>query len=156
MAKENKEQKQKKDQRDEKIAELTDTLQRLQAEFENYRKRIEKEKQDFAKMASKEVILKLLPILDNFELALKNKECNEEFVKGVELIFSELWQALSDEGLKKIEAKGKFDPYTQEALLAEESDKEQDTVLEVLQQGYSLNDNVIRHAKVKVAKNTKK
>ncbi|MEA3430791.1 MAG: nucleotide exchange factor GrpE [Nanoarchaeota archaeon] len=138
-----------------KEQELTNTLQRLQAEFDNYRKRVDKEKQDFAKYANKELVQQLLPVVDNFELALKNQNCDKEFVKGVELIFSQFHQVLEDQGLQKIKAEGKFNPYTQEALLAEESDEEDGTVLEVLQQGYKINDEVIRHAKVKVAKNNK-
>lgn len=145
----------KKQKKTDKVNELTETLQRLQAEFDNYRKRVDKEKQEFAKYANKELIIKILPMIDNFELALKNKKCTEEFAKGVELIFSQLFQVLEDQGLKKVKTEGKFDPYTQEALLAEKSDKEDGTVLEVLQDGYAINDEVIRHAKVKVAKNDK-
>lgn len=151
-----KDKKEKTDKKDETIKELTETLQRLQAEFENFRKRVEKEKEDFAKLAAKDIISQILQSVDNFEIALKNKECNAEFVRGVELIFSQLWQVLEDNGVRVIPTEGMFDPYTQEALLAEESDKEEGTVLEVLQKGYKINDIVIRHAKVKVAKNDNK
>ena len=94
---------QSKDQ--EKINEMTETLQRVQADFENYKKRVEKENQDFIKLSKKEVITKLLPILDSFSLAFSNKCNSEEFVKGIELIYSQFMQVLEDEGVKKIEAK---------------------------------------------------
>ncbi len=142
----------KKDSKDEKIKELTELLQRLQAEFENSMKRMEREKYDFLQFAKKDVITKLLPILDNFELALKNTENKEEFQKGVELIYAELYSMLENEGVRKIEAVGKFDHYKHEALLSEEADKEKGTILEELQKGYLLHDKVIRTAKVKVAK----
>ena len=128
--------------------ELTDNLQRLQAEFENFKKRTEKENLEFKRCASQDFIKKLLPILDNFELALKHKQD-----KGIELIYSELYTLLEDEGLSKIEALNKkFDPHVHEALLTEESNKEPNIVLEELQKGYMLNDKVLRHTKVKVSK----
>lgn len=144
--------KEKIDKKDEQIKDLTETLQRLQADFENYKKRIEKENQDFIKLSKKELIIKLLPILDSFSLAFANKCNGEEFIKGMELIFSQFVQTLEDEGLKAIVAKGeKFDPYKHEALLAEEGD-EDNIVLEELQKGYTLNDTIIRHTKVKISK----
>ena len=136
----------------DKVKELTETLQRLQAEFENSQKRLEKEKQSFLEFAKKDIITKILPILDNFELALKNTDNKEEFQKGVELIYAELYSMLEKEGVRKIQAKGKFDPYQHEALMSEESDKEQGIILQELQKGYLLNDKVLRSAKVKVAK----
>ena len=138
----------------EKIIELTETLQRLQAEFENYKKRTDKEKEQFCKFSNKELILKLLPLLDNFELALKNVENNKEFVKGVELIFSQFIETLEKEGLKKINTVGqKFSPYLHEALMQDKNkDKQDNEILEEFQKGYTLNDQVIRHSKVKVNK----
>ncbi len=141
------------DAKDAKIRELTDSLQRLQADFENYRKAVDRQRQDFFKYAHADVIEKLLPILDSFELALKNKDKQEDFIKGVELIFAQLYQLLEKEGLRKIEAEGKrFDPYRHEVLMTEKSDKEEDIILEELQKGYMLGDKVIRHSKVKVSK----
>ncbi|MBU1201302.1 MAG: nucleotide exchange factor GrpE [Nanoarchaeota archaeon] len=138
---------------EEEKKELINTLQRLQAEFENYKKRTENECADVRKYAEEELIKSLLSILDNFELALKNKECKEEFTKGVELIYSQLFQMLEDCGLKPIKCEGeKFNPYMHEALLSEKTDQEENTVLEELQKGYKLHDKVIRHAKVKVSK----
>lgn len=143
----------KVDPKEEKIKELTETLQRLQAEFENYKKRIDKEKGEFVKYSKHEVIAKILPILDSFELAIKNAKNNPNFLKGVELIFSQLYSTLESEGLRPIESLGKkFDPYKHEVLMQEASDKEEDVVLEELQKGYMLNDKVLRHSKVKVSK----
>ncbi len=142
----------KADDKDTKIEELTDTLQRLQAEFENYKKYVEKRNSDFVKYAKAELIGKLLPLLDSFEMALRNVSDKAEFIKGVELIYSQLYSLLEKEGLKKIDANGKFDPHFHEVLLKEESDKEEDMIIEELQKGYMLNDKIIRHSKVKVSK----
>jgi molecular chaperone GrpE len=137
----------------EKIEDLTDTLQRLQADFENYKKHIEKRYLDSNKRIKADLINRLLPILDSFELGLKNTKDQEEFKKGIELIFSQFFQILEDMGLRKIELNGKFDPYKHEVLITEESDKEEGTILKELQKGYMIEDMVLRHTKVKVAKN---
>ncbi len=155
--KESKKEAKKVDLKDKKITELTDSLQRLQAEFENYKKYVEKQKSEFVKYSKGDIINKLLPILDSFEMALKNTTDKEKFVKGIELIFSQFHQLLENEGLKPIEAIGKkFDPYKHEVLLSQVSDKEEGTILEELQKGYMLGDKVIRHSKVKIAKNADK
>ena len=139
-------------EKDEK-QELTDTLQHLQAEFENYKKRVERDNLDFIKCANEDVILKILPIIDNFELALKSARVKDDFYRGMELIYSQLIDALHSQGLRAIECQGKkFDPYYHEVLLAEECEKEPNTVMEELQKGYLLHDKVIRHSKVKIAK----
>lgn len=136
-----------------KTKELTETLQRVQAEFENYKKRVDKEKQEFCDYAKEDLIRKLLPLIDNFELALKHKKSDKEFHKGVELIYAQLITILENEGLKPIKALNeKFDPYKHEALLAEKSSKEENTILEELQKGYLLKDKVIRPSKVKVSR----
>jgi len=138
------------------IQELTDTLQRLQAEFENYKKRIEREKAEYKKYVVAEFIQKLLPVLDSFELALRNTNDNEKFMKGVELIYAQLYGVLEAEGLRPIKAVDeKCDPYKHEVLLKQESDKEEDTILEELQKGYMLNNFVLRHSKVKVSEKKK-
>ncbi len=132
--------------------EYRDALQRLQAEFENYKKRCDRESASFRKYANAEMIKSLLPILDSFELALKNNGDREKFVKGVEMIYAQLYSLLEDKGLRRMAAEGKkFDPYTQEALLQEESEKD-GIVLEELQKGYLLGDAVLRHSKVKVGR----
>ncbi len=136
----------------EVIAELTDSLQRLQAEFENYKKRVDKEKQGFVKYAKADLVYKLLPLLDTFEIALRNTNDKEKFVKGMEIAYSQLFSTLQSEGLKPIEALGKkFDPYLHEVMLKQKSDKEEGIILEELQKGYMLNDKVLRHSKVKIS-----
>jgi len=143
------------DNKDKKICELTDTLQRLQAEFENYKKYVEKKNSDFVKYAKADVIDKMLPIMDSFEMALKHTENKEEFIKGVEMIFSEIFTMLEKEGLKRIDIDGKFDPNYHEVLMKVDSDKEEDTILEELQKGYMLENKVLRYTKVKVSKGKK-
>ena len=108
--------KEKKVERKDDVKELTETLKRVQADFENYRKQVEKRIEEMKNEAAKDIILKLLPILDNFELAIKNNTHKDEFCKGVELIYAQIFSILEEEGLKPIEAKGKFDPYKHEAL----------------------------------------
>ncbi|MBW2988768.1 nucleotide exchange factor GrpE [Candidatus Woesearchaeota archaeon] len=142
----------KKEDKDKKITELTETLQRLQAEFENYKKYVEKSQAELRRYAAAGIIETLLPVLDSFELALKNTADKEKLVQGIELIFSQLYSLLEKEGLRKIDAKGRLDPNLHDVLLKAESDKEEDTILEELQKGYMLNDRVIRHSKVKVSK----
>lgn len=138
-----------------KIEEFTNTLQRLQADFENYKKRAEKEKNDFMQFAAANVFSKLLPIVDSFELAMKNKDKKEQFIQGTELIYQQLISFLEHEGVKKIDAASqKFDPFYHEAILQEASDKD-NIVLEELQAGYKYNDRVLRYSKVKIGKVTK-
>ena len=128
--------------------EITILLKQVQADFENYQKRTEKEKQDFLEYSSQEMIKELLPILDSFDHALKNTKN-----KDIEALHNQLWSLLSSKGLEKIKALDqKFDPFLHEALMQEASDKEEGTVIEELQAGYRFKDNVIRPTKVKVAK----
>jgi len=142
----------------EKSAQYWDRILRMQADFENTRKRLEKEKQEFIKFANEGIILELLNILDDLErtldLAQKKHQDLQAFLKGVEMILAHLYDLLKKYGLKPIEAKGKpFDPHYHEALLQVEADDvPEHTVLEELQKGYMLNDKVIRTAKVKVSK----
>tara|TARA_Y100000310_G_scaffold267706_1_gene279818 strand:+ start:334 stop:825 length:492 start_codon:yes stop_codon:yes gene_type:complete len=135
-----------------KIIELTADLQHLQAEFENHKKYIAKQQADFAKYAKSEMIEKLLPILDSFDLAVQHKEDSENFVKGMELVISQFVTTLEQEGLQKMEALGKeLDPHLHDVLMTEPSDKPDHTITKELQPGYMLNERVLRHAKVKVA-----
>lgn len=142
----------------DKASEFADKILRLQADFENTRKRIEREKQDFVKFANEGIILELLNILDDLErtvsLAETHKENPEAFLKGVEMILAHLYEMLKEYGVKPIEAEGKiFDPHTHEALMqVEDKDLPEHTIVEELQKGYKLNDRVIRTAKVKVSK----
>ncbi len=132
--------------------ETTALLQRLQADFENYKKRCHKDYETITKNANKQLIANLLPILDSFQLGLKNTANKENFIKGIELIYSQFYSALEAQGLRRIDALGKkFDPYKHEVLLQEKSAKEEEIVLEELQTGYMLGDTVLRYTKVKVA-----
>ena len=132
--------------------ELTDTLKRLQAEFENYKKWNTKEKADFVKYAHADVIAQMLPVLDSFEIALKNTNDKDKFIEGMKIVYAQLHSMLEAEGLKPIKATGeKFNPYKHEVLMKEESDKPEETILEEFQKGYMLNDKVLRHSKVKVS-----
>ena len=136
----------------EKIEELTETLQRLQAEFENYKKRTDKEKQEFSNYAKADLIAKLLPVLDTFEIALKSTKDHEKFAKGMEMVYAQFFSALEAEGLRPVQAQGKkFDPYYHEVMLKQKSDKDEGVVLEELQKGYMFKDKVLRYSKVKVS-----
>ncbi len=147
------EKEKKKDAKKDEFKELKETLQRVQADFENYRKRMEKEKEEFTKYASSKLIAEVLPILDSFELAIKNKKNSDDFVKGVEMIYSQLSSLLEKQGLNQIEAEGKkFNPYVHEALMQEESEKEDGMIIEEFQKGYMLGENVLRHSRVKISK----
>jgi molecular chaperone GrpE len=138
------------------IDDLTNTLKHLQAEFENYKKRSERENESYSKFANEHLIKEILPVIDHFELALKNTKQKDEFYKGMELVYAQLVGVLNDNGLKCIGCDCKFDPYYHEVLLTEESEKDNNLILEELQKGYTLNDRVIRHSKVKIAKKRKK
>jgi molecular chaperone GrpE len=140
-----------------KAGELQEKLLRLQADFDNARKRMEKQCQDFAKYANEAIILELLTILDDLENATQmaeNKNANlENFLKGIEMILTHLYEMLKSHGVKPIEVVGKpFDPHTSEAMLQVASELPEHTVVEELQRGYFLNDRVLRTAKVKVSK----
>ena len=149
MSKE-KSKKEEKPSKEQELIEMTDLLKRNQAEFENYRTRIETQRKELIITANKELILKLLPLLDSFELAFNNKDKNEEFIKGMELIYSQFFQVLEDEGLKPMDTENsQFNPNLHEALLTEKhDDKENELILENLQKGFMLGDKVLRHAKV--------
>ena len=140
------------EEKSQKIDELTDTLKRLQAEFENYKKWNAKEKAEFAKYAHADVIAQMLPVLDSFEIALKNTNDKDKFIEGMKIVYAQFRSMLEAEGLRPIKATGeKFDPYRHEVLMKEESDKPEETILEEFQKGYMLNDKVLRHSKVKVS-----
>jgi len=138
-----------------KAEEYYSQLQRLKAEFDNFRKRTIKEKEEYSKYASEKLILALLPVLDNFERAVDSASANKDYEslsQGVNLIFRQFFKVLEDEGLKSIESVGiEFDPNVHEAFLREASDKEENIILEELQKGYYLKDKVIRPSRVKVS-----
>ena len=134
-----------------------DDLRRLQAEFDNYRKRTMREQSARIASASQALVSRLLPVLDNFELAVSHAEQSRDFdrmLKGVEMVFGELNEVLVGEGLVAIEASGKpFDPERHEAVVAAEEDGvEAGTVMDVVRKGYEFNGRVLRPALVKVAR----
>jgi molecular chaperone GrpE len=134
-----------------------DDLRRLQADFDNYRKRTLREQTARAASASQALVARLLPVLDNFELAVSHAEQSRDFdrmLKGVEMVFGELREVLQGEGLVKIEAEGKpFDPERHEAVVAvDQEGAEPGTVVDVVRAGYELRGKVLRPAMVKVAK----
>jgi molecular chaperone GrpE len=146
------------DKKKGQLAEVTDLLKRNQAEFENYKKQQEARSQHLVKMAAKNVILQVLPIIDNFELALKNCEVEKnqkDFCDGVELIYAQLNGLLDTNDVKVIESKGKFDPYFHEALMKVDSDVPENEIVEEFQKGYMMHGQVIRHSKVKVSSGKK-
>ena len=131
-------------------------LQRLQADFDNYRKRTQKEKTELIKYASERLVVDLLPVLDNFERAVSAAKVNPDFAsfsQGVEMILRQMQTALSKEGLKAMEAVGQpFDPNLHEAVLRVDSEEHlENTVVEELQKGYYLKEKVLRPCMVKVA-----
>src|SRR5690242_2941942 len=137
---------------------LVDRLARLQAEFENARKRAAREQQDFREYALADAVKALLPTLDSFERALKASEAEKsEFRGGVELIYKQLQDALAKLGLRGIPAKGEpFDPHLHQAVEMVETDEVEDHhVQEELQRGYKLKDRLLRPSMVKVARNSK-
>src|SRR3990172_12604392 len=136
------------------IADYTDHLKRLQAEFENYCKRVEKERKEVVGAASEKLVVKLLLVIDDFERALAQlKDTPEQTRKGIEMIFKNLHKILHEEQVAPIKSVGeKLDPYKHEVLLQAESEQPDDIILEELQKGYTMNGKVIRYAKVKISK----
>lgn len=133
-------------------------LQRLQAEFENYKKRIDRDRDKTLATATKHLIEALLPVVDNFELALRAIDAdsgNKGYVEGVRMVYAELMSVLDRQGLEKIAANGeRFDPNFHEAVVCENSDDEQQDgmVIEVMREGYCLGGQVLRPTMVKVGK----
>ncbi len=142
----------------EKSKDIQDKLLRSQADFENMRKRLEKDRQEFIKYANEGILLELLNVLDDLERTINLAEDKHEdlnaFVKGVEMILAHLYDMLKQYGVKPIEAEGKvFNPHYHEALMqVENKDLPEHTIVEVLQKGYLMHERVIRTAKVKVSK----
>jgi molecular chaperone GrpE len=133
--------------------ELIDTLQRVKAEFDNYRKRVSRDQESLVARAHERLVKELLPVLDDLERALDAAEQHEEakLEEGVRLVHRSLADALTREGLAEIETNGKFDPHVHEALLTQPSEADEGAVIEVLQRGYRLGDRVLRPARVVVA-----
>jgi molecular chaperone GrpE len=133
--------------------ELVDTLQRVQAEFDNYRKRAARDQESLVARAHERLVKELLPVLDDLERALEAAEAHEEakLEEGVALVARSLAAVLRKEGLQEVSSEGKFDPHVHEALLSQPSEAEAGSVIEVLQKGYRLGDRVLRPARVVVA-----
>ena len=133
--------------------EYLDSLQRLKAEFDNYRKRSARDQESLVARAGERLVRELLPVLDDLERALVAAEQHEEakLEDGVRLVHRQLAELLRKEGLVEIETNGKFDPHVHEALLSQPSEAEEGSVLDVLQKGYVLGDRVLRPARVVVA-----
>ncbi len=138
----------------QKSREADDLTKRIKADFENYKKSIEREKEQFKENTVADFLEKLLPVLDTFEQAINNTKSESE-KKGIGLVYSQLFDILQKEGLLPIETNNKkFDPFKHEILMQEEKDNvEDDTILEEFQKGYMFKDRVLRYSKVKVAKN---
>ena len=147
--------KEKKDKKDEQIAELTDKVKRQLAEFENFRNRTEKEKSQMYTVGARDVIEKLLPVVDNFERGLKSIPEDQKdgpVASGMEMIYKQLITVLTDLGVTPIEAVGQeFDPNIHNAVMhAEDEELGENTVSEEFQKGYKYKDAVLRHSMVKV------
>ena len=146
--------KEKKDKKDEKIEALTDKLTRQMAEFDNYRKRTEKEKTGMYAIGARDVVEKILPVVDNFERGLATaKDAEDPFVDGMNKIYKQLTTVLSDMGVTVIEAVGKeFDPNLHNAVMhVDDESVGENMVVEEFQKGYKYKDSVVRHSMVKVA-----
>ena len=148
--------KKKKDKKDEKIEELTDMVKRQMAEFDNYRKRTEKEKSSMYEIGAREVIEKILPIVDNFErglAAVPEEEKETPFVDGMNKIYRQLLSVFEGMGVKTIESVGQeFNPdYHNAVMHVEDEEAGENIVVEEFQKGYTYKDTVIRHSMVKVA-----
>lgn len=139
----------------EKIAGLSDKLMRTAAEFDNYKKRTAREKDDFYKMAVCETIAPILPVLDNLDRAISAAEAADEggsVLDGIKMIKKQFDDVLTSIGIETIEALGKeFDPERHNAVMTEDSDQAENTVIEEFQKGYIYKDKVVRHSIVKVS-----
>ena len=148
--------KEKKDKKDEKIEELSDRVRRQMAEFDNFRKRTEKEKTQMFETGAKSIVEKILPVVDNFErglAAVTEEEKGTPFVEGMEKIYKQMMTMLEEAGVKPIEAVGQeFDPNLHNAVMhIEDEEFGENIIAEEFQKGYTYRDSVVRHSMVKVA-----
>ena len=151
-------------QHDNAVHELTGLLQRTQANFENYRKQTEKRVQELKQIAAKDMILQILPLIDNLELAFRSLNTekkddsfvNSEFVQGIQLIYGQLMTILEHNGVQPIQTENqKYNPHYHEALMKVESELPEHTIVEEFQRGFTLHGQVVRHAKVKISSGKK-
>ncbi len=145
--------KKEKDKFEQQIEDLTDRLKRSMAEFDNYRKRTEKEKSSMYIIGAKDIVEKMLPIVDNFERGLAQAPENDPFAEGMKMIYKQMMTAFDEMGVKPIETVGKeFDPNLHNAVMHVEDDSVgENIVVEEFQKGYTYKDFVVRHSMVKVA-----
>ncbi len=148
--------KNKKDKKDEKIEELTDRLTRQMAEFDNFRKRTEKEKSQMYEIGAKDIINKILPVVDNFErglAAVPEEEKKNPIMEGMDKVYKQLMTTLEEVGVKPIEAVGQeFNPDFHNAVMhVEDEELGENIIAEEFQKGYTYRDSVVRHSMVKVA-----
>jgi molecular chaperone GrpE len=133
--------------------DLSERLLRLRAEFDNHRRRVERERSDFLQFAAADLVQQVLPVLDDFERALKHETADRDYAKGVELIFQRLSEALKKMGLEPMETEGRqFDPNLHQAVQRVETEEAEDqAILEEFQKGYNFRGKLLRPAMVKVA-----
>ena len=145
--------KKEKDKFEQQIEELTDRLKRNMAEFDNFRKRTEKEKSSMYIIGAKDIVEKILPVVDNFERGLAQAPEDDAFADGMKMIYKQLISTLNDLGVQPIEAVGKeFDPNFHNAVMhVEDEEAGENIVVEEFQKGYTYKDFVVRHSMVKVA-----
>ena len=145
--------KKEKDKFEQQIEELTDRLKRNMAEFDNFRKRTEKEKSSMYIIGAKDIVEKILPVVDNFERGLAQAPEGDSFADGMKMIYKQLITTLDELGVKPIEAVGKeFDPNFHNAVMhVEDEEAGENIVVEEFQKGYTYKDFVVRHSMVKVA-----
>ena len=150
---EQKQEQQVEESGEDRLAALEDRLLRTAADFDNYKKRAARERQEYVTHANERLVKELLPILDDLERALAAVGEHEEATveEGVRLVHRSLASLLERNGVREIETDGKFDPHVHEALLSQPSDAEEGSVIDVVQKGYTLGDRVVRPARVVVA-----
>ena len=138
---------------DPAVAELEDRLLRTAADFDNYKKRAAREREEYVRLANERLVKDLLPILDDLERALAAVSEHEEATveEGVRLVHRSLALLLERNGVKEIDTNGKFDPHVHEALLSQPSEADEGSVIDVVQKGYTLGDRVVRPARVVIA-----
>ena len=135
------------------MAELEDRLLRVAADFDNYKKRVAREREEYVAHANERLLKELLPVLDDLERALDAVGQHEEATveEGVRLVHRSLAALLEKNGVREISTEGKFDPHVHEALLSQPSEAEEGSVIDVVQKGYTLGDRVVRPARVVIA-----
>jgi molecular chaperone GrpE len=147
------EEQQEEQQVEEQQEVVDDRLLRLAADFDNFKKRAAREREEYVKLANERLVKDLLPILDDLERALLAAAEHEEAAleEGVRLVYRSLQSVLERQGLRTIDTEGKFDPHVHEALLSQPSEAEEGSVIDVVQKGYRIGERVVRPARVVIA-----